>query len=189
MKTELIFSNLSGIEAELLAVLAGDSQTAKGPDAKPAPVLLTGDETVKAAVAAVLVSGEFKGGVNETLLLHAPAGLKAKRLLLVGVGKLAKATAHSVRTAAGTAVRFAKPRGIREVTLALPRVDVAGSAHAGSSAEGIPAEAMPLQAVARAAVEGALVGDMDTDTYRSERKDQSEQQFTLPCPKTPADEP
>jgi leucyl aminopeptidase len=161
----MFFDALAGIETELLAVLAGDGQTVKGPDAKPAPVLLTGDETVKGAAAAVLASGEFKGGTNETLLLHAPAGLKAKRLLLVGVGKLAKATAHSVRNAAGTAVRFAKPRGIREVALALPE---------GGALEGA--------ASARAAAEGAVVGDMDTDTYRSERKDQSVRQFTLACP-------
>jgi leucyl aminopeptidase len=178
MRTELVFDALVGVETELLAVLAADGQTGKGPeakpaaglDAKPAPMLLTGDEAVKAAAAAVLASGEFKGGTNETLLLHAPAGLKAKRLLLVGVGKLGKATAHSVRNAAGTAVRFAKPRGIREVVLALPT---------GGALEGA--------ASARAAVEGAVAGDMDTDTYRSERKDQSVRQFTLAYPEAAAD--
>ena len=65
----------------------------KAPDAKPQPVLLTADAAVLAAAAAVLASGEFKAGANETLLLHAPAGLAAKRLLLVGLGKQAKATA------------------------------------------------------------------------------------------------
>ncbi len=120
MKTELSFATPAGIETELLAVLAADAQTAKGPDAKPQPVLLTGDEAVKSAAAAVLATGEYKAGANETLLLHAPAGLKAKRLLIVGLGKQAKATIHNVRNAAGTAVRFAKPRGIRELTLALP---------------------------------------------------------------------
>jgi leucyl aminopeptidase len=161
MQTELAFDVLAGIETELLAVLAADTQTAKGPDAKPAPVLLTADEAVKAAAAAVLAGGEFKGGSNETLLLHAPAGLKAKRLLIVGLGKAAKATAHSVRNATGTAVRFAKPRGIREVTLALPVSDVLDAA--GS---------------ARATAEGAVVGDFDADTYRSDRKDVSVQKFT-----------
>ena len=92
MRTELSFANLSGIETELLAVLAADTQTAKGPDAKPEPVLLTADAAVKAAAAAVLASGEYKAGANETLLLHAPAGLAAKRLLIVGLGKQAKAT-------------------------------------------------------------------------------------------------
>src|ERR1700727_2118562 len=127
MRTDLSFTPLAQIETELLAVLATDTQTAKGPDAKPQPVLLTGDAAVRAAAAAVLTSGEYKAGANETVLLHAPAGLKAKRLLIVGVGKKGKATVHAVRNAAGTAVRFAKPRGIREVTLALPENFAKGS--------------------------------------------------------------
>ncbi|MGA9672540.1 MAG: leucyl aminopeptidase [Terracidiphilus sp.] len=166
MKTDLSFANLAGIETGLLAVLAIDTQTSKEKDAKPEPVLLTTDDAVKAAAATVLASGEFKAGANETLLLHAPAGLAAKRLLLVGLGKQAKATAHSVRNAAGTAVRFTKPRGIRELVLALPE----------NFSES------PLHAVVRAAVEGAFVGDYDPDTYRSDRKDQSVQSFTLAAP-------
>jgi leucyl aminopeptidase len=117
---------------------------------------------VKSAVAAVLSSGEYKAGANEALLLHAPAGLKAKRLLIVGLGKRAKATVHSVRNAAGTAVRFTKPRGIRDLVFALPE-----------------AELLPPGPCARAAVEGAFVGDYDPDTYRSDRKDLSVQSFTL----------
>jgi leucyl aminopeptidase len=162
MKTELSFANLAAIETELLAVAAVDTQTAKGPDAKPAPALLTTDEAVKAAAAAVLGSGEYKAGSNETVLIHAPAGLKAKRLLIVGLGKKAKATVHSVRSAAGTAVRFTKPRGIRELVFALPELD--GLAAAAS---------------ARAAAEGAVVGDFDADTYRSDRKDVCVQSFVL----------
>jgi leucyl aminopeptidase len=125
MKTQLVFANLAAIETEMLAVIAGDVQTAKGAGAKPEPVLFTGDAKLKAAAAAVLASGEFKAGANETLLLHAPAGLAAKRLLIVGVGKTSKATAHSVRSAAGTAIRFAKPRGIRDVAFALPKRRIA----------------------------------------------------------------
>ena len=161
MKTELSFANFAGIETELLAVLATDTQTAKGPDIKAQPVLLSNDEAVKAAAAAVLASGEYKAGANETLLLHAPAGLAAKRLLIVGLGKQAKVTVHSVRNAAGTAVRFAKPRGIRELALALPEAGV------------VPGLELPPGPCARAAVEGAFVGDFDPDTYRSDRKDLS----------------
>ena len=162
MQTELSFANLVGIETELLAVAAADAQTSKEPDAKPAPVLLTEDAAVKAAAAAVLASGEYKAGANETLLLHAPAGLKAKRLLIVGLGKQAKATVDKVRNAAGTAIRFTKPRGIRELVFALP---VSGGLAAVQST--------------RAAIEGAFVGDFDPDTYRSDRKDQSVESFTL----------
>jgi leucyl aminopeptidase len=165
MRTQLSFAPLSQIKTELLAVLAIDTQTDKAPDAKPQPVLLTADAAVKAAAATILASGEFKAGANETILLHAPAGLAAKRLLLVGLGKQAKATANSVRNAAGTVVRFIKPRGIRELVLALPVHDLI----------------LPL-AGTRAAVEGAFVGDFDSDTYRSERKDQSTESFTLAAP-------
>jgi leucyl aminopeptidase len=162
MKTQVLYSDLAAIETELLAVVAADTQTAKGKDAKPELILLTTNEAVKAAAAAVLTSGEFKGGANETLLLHAPAGLAAKRLLLIGAGKLAKATAHSVRAAAGTAVRAAKPRGIRDVVFALP---VAGE--------------LPPGPCSRASLEGALLADYDWDTYRSDRKDQGVYSFTL----------
>jgi leucyl aminopeptidase len=99
------------------------------------------------------------------VLLHAPAGLIAKRLLLVGLGKQAKATADKVRNAAGTAVRFVKPRGIRELVFALPE-----------------SELLPPGPCTRAAVEGTFVGDFDPDTYRSDRKDQSVKSFTLAAP-------
>jgi leucyl aminopeptidase len=167
MRTQLSFAPLSQIETELLAVLAADTQTGIAPDDKPQPVLLTADPAVQAAAAAVLASGEFKAGANETVLLHNPTGLAAKRLLLVGLGKQAKATANSVRFAAGTAVRFIKPRGIRELVLVLPESD--------------PIK-LPHTASVRAAVEGAFVGDFDPDTYRSERKDQSVESFTLAAP-------
>jgi leucyl aminopeptidase len=165
MKTKLSFAPLAGIETELLAVLAADTQTSKAPDAKPTPVLLTADEAVQAAAKTLLESGEFKAGANETVLLHAPAGLAAKRLLLVGLGKQDGATVNSVRNAAGTAVRFVKPRGIRELVFALP-----------------VAEQLPAAACTRAAIDGAFVGDFDPDTYRSDRKDQSIQFFTLAAP-------
>ena len=57
MKTQLSFASPSAIDTELLAVLATDTQTEKGPDAKPLPVLLTSDAAIKAAAAGVLASG------------------------------------------------------------------------------------------------------------------------------------
>ncbi|MGO9776828.1 MAG: leucyl aminopeptidase [Terracidiphilus sp.] len=165
MNTQLSFAPLAGIETEVLAVLSADTQTGKAPDAKPQPVLLTSDAAVQAAAASVLLSGEYKAGANETVLLHAPAGVAAKRLLLVGLGKQTKATADKVRNAAGTAVRFVKPRGIRELVFALPE-----------------SELLPPGPCTRAAVEGAYVGDFDPDTYRSDRKDQSVESFTLAVP-------
>ena len=167
MRTTLSFTALSTISTDILAVFAVDTQTAKGPDAKPTPTLLTSDAPVQAAAAAVLSSGEYKAAANETILLHTPAGLAAKRLLIVGLGKKGKATLHSVRNAAGTAVRYTKPRGIRELALALP--------------ENFSESLLPA-GLARAIAEGATVGDFDSDTYRSDRKDLSVQSFILAAP-------
>jgi leucyl aminopeptidase len=162
MKTQLSFDLPAGTDTELLAVLAWDTQTQKGPDAKPEPTLLTADEQITAAVKSVLAGGEFKAAANETLLLHAPAGLKAKRLLVVGLGKQARATVHLVRQAAGTAVRFCKPRGLKELVLVLPEPGL-----------------FPLGPCCRAVAEGAVTADFDADTYRSERKDLSVNSFML----------
>ncbi len=149
--------------------MAVETQTGKVADAKPQPVLRTADPAVRAAAAAVRTRGEDKASAKETLPPHAPAGLAAKRLLIVGLGKAAKATSHNVRNAAGTAVRFTKPRGIRELVLALPET----TTDFAKLAAGV---------CARTAIEGAFVGDYDPDTYRSDRKDLSVQLFTLTAP-------
>jgi leucyl aminopeptidase len=165
MRTELTQAPLAQIETELLAVFAADAQSSKEKDAKPQPALLAADEAVQAAAAAALASGEFKAAANETLLLHAPAGLKTKRLLVVGLGKQSKLKLEAVRNAAGVAVRFLKPRSLRALALALP-----------------VSKDLDLPAAARAAIEGAILGDFDSDAYRTDRKDQSIQSLTVAAP-------
>ena len=118
---------------------------------------MTAGSAVAKATAAILSSGEFAAGSGETVLLHAPDGFKAERILLVGLSKL---STTEVRKAAGAAVRFAKPRKLRELSIVIP--------------EGLD----PLAAT-RALVEGAYIGDFDSDTYRSDRKDQSIEQLNV----------
>src|SRR5579884_2936772 len=160
MKTTLQIGNATAIETELLVVFSTDKTAGK--DTIPEISLLAGEEAVKKAAASVLTTGEFSSGNNEPVLLHAPQGLKAKRLLLIGLGKSAKANTHDVRKAAGAAVRFAKPRKLRELAIVMPE----GSA-------------FDAAATARAIVEGAILADFDPDTYRSDRKDQSIQALTV----------
>ena len=169
MKAKLKFAAPSTVIADLLVVLAVDKNTSKEKTAVAEPVLLSKDAAVLKAADSILKGGEFKAGCCETLLIHAPQGLQAKRLLIVGLGKTAKATVAEIRKAAGTAVRFAKPRGIREATLVL--------------AEGVvPETQLPPGPCTRAALEGAYIGDFDPDTYRSDRKDQALQSFAVVIP-------
>jgi leucyl aminopeptidase len=161
MKTELHFTPAASAETELLAVFAADSSSSKDKDAKPEVSLLTSDEAIRKAAGYVLSTGEFKAEPNETLLLHAPEGLAAARLLIVGLGKAEKITPHVIRKAAGAAVRFAKPRGLRSLAILVPEGDLD---HARST---------------RAIAEGAILADFDSDTYRTDRKDRSIQSLSI----------
>jgi leucyl aminopeptidase len=158
MHTKLISAKVDRLSSGLLVIFALDSAGKK--QSKPVIKLLTSGGPLAKATADVLSSGEFAAASCETILLHAPAGFKAERILLVGLGKL---TPGEVRKAAGTAVRFAKPRKLRELTITVP--------------DGLD----PFTAT-RALVEGAYLGDFDPDTYRTDRKDQSIQQLNVLAP-------
>jgi leucyl aminopeptidase len=179
MDTKLLFQDAAGFQTPLLAVFAVD--IAVGKDAEPLLALLTTSDAVTNAAAKVLASGEFKATLGETLLLHGPGGLKADRLLVVGLGKakglsvvgLANAKGLSldeVRKGAGAAVRSAKPLGVREMAIAFPEDHALADEHL---------ETLPCDLLARALVEGAELAEMDWDTYRSDRKDRSVRALTV----------
>jgi leucyl aminopeptidase len=151
MKTTSIQKNPAVVETELLVIFAVNKADKKDTKATPVIELLHADEGVKAAVSSALAAGEFTGSSCETLLLHQPAGLAAKRLLVIGLGKVSMA---ELRKAAGTAIRFAKPRKIREVALLAP---------AG----------LDDKLTGRALAEGAGLANYDSDTYRTDRLDRS----------------
>src|ERR1700692_3339095 len=162
MDTQLIFQDPSRIVTPLLAVFAVD--ITPGKTEEPLPALLTTSDAVIDASAQVLESGEFKAARGETVLVHAPSGLKAERLLLVGLGKAKTLSVEQVRKAAGTAVRAAKPRGLRSVAIVFPEDHALSDDHL---------EELPCLLTARVIVEGMALGEKDWDTYKSDRKDQS----------------
>ncbi|MBN8732881.1 MAG: leucyl aminopeptidase [Acidobacteria bacterium] len=71
-----------------------------------------------AALAQLYSSGEYKGKPLDLVLLHAPAGLAAQRLILAGCGKLDDCKPATVRKAAGAALRLAKGK-TKSVAIAL----------------------------------------------------------------------
>jgi leucyl aminopeptidase len=155
MQTKFISAKLDRVSSPLLVIFAVD--TAEKKQTKPVIKLLTTNGALAKAAAIILNSGEFAAGSCETVLLHSPDGLKAERVLLIGVAKL---TPAEIRKAAGAAVRYAKPRKLRELAIAIP-------------------EGLDTLAASKAVVEGAYIGDFDSDTYRSDRKDQSIEQLSV----------
>ena len=168
MNTRLLFQDAAGFGTPMLAVFAVDVSTGK--DAEVLPALLTTSDAISDAAARFLATGEFKATLGETLLLHAPNGVKAERMLLVGLGKAKGLTPDAVRKGAGTAVRTCKPRGVRGLAIAFPE-------DRALSDEQL--ESLPCQMTARALVEGAELADLDWDTYKSDRKDRSIETLTV----------
>ena len=173
MDTRLLFQDAAGFATPMLAVFAVDISI--GHDGEPLPALLTTSDAVTNAAAKVLASGEFKATLGETLLVHAPNGLKAERLLIVGMGKAKTLSVSEVRKAAGTAIRAAKPRGLREMAIAFPEEHALSDEHL---------EELPCPLTSRALVEGAALAEMDYDTYRSDRKDRSVETLTVVAKET-----
>jgi leucyl aminopeptidase len=157
MNTKLVQGNAAQVATELLAVAVVDA----GEKDKPNVQVLSADQAVQAAAKDLLSGGEVTGKLGETTLLHRPQGLAAKRLLLVGVGKAKTFSPVELRKAAGTAVRFLKPKSIRSFAFAVPEIS-------GGTAEAV-----------RATIEGAFVGNFDPDVYKSDRKDQRVEEITL----------
>jgi leucyl aminopeptidase len=171
MDTKLLFTDTPTFTTPLLAVFAVDLAADK--NAPPQPALLNAEGSILSAAHAALTSGEFKAALGEIAILHAPSGIAAERLLLVGLGKAKDLSLDRLRKGAGTAVRAAKPRSIRSLAIAFP--------DAPASVD------LPALLIARALFEGAVFGQEDYDTYRSDRKDLSVNSLTLIAPESSAE--
>jgi len=156
MKTNLSVANPAEVETECLAVVVLD----QGSKDKTEVSIQASDAAIKDVAAEVIGTGEVTGKTFETTLLHHPAKLKAKRLLLLGGGKANNFTASELRKLGGAAVRFFKPKGIRSFAFLAP-------------------ENIKSDEAVKAIVEGAFVGDFDPDTYKSDRKDQKIDSITV----------
>ena len=123
MKTTISSTTPSAVETEsLVAVVLDHSNAASnGKEKKPELKVDTSDQSVQAAAADLLASGEVSGKPFETNLLHKPASLKAKRLLLISAGGAKSFSSYDLRRIAGAAVRSLKSRGIRRFAFIAPQ--------------------------------------------------------------------
>src|SRR5271167_1146558 len=109
------------------------------------------DQTANGLLRSLAKSGELTGKTLEMTLIHAPAGLKAARLLLVGAGKREQFTSSTLRKIAGAALRYLKARSVKQIAFL-----VRENAAAEESAQTI--------------AEGALAANFESDKYKTEKK-------------------
>jgi leucyl aminopeptidase len=96
-------------------------------------------------------SGEFTGKALDISVLHRPAGMKAKRLVLAGGGKRDKFDSSGLRRLAGAVLRSLKCKGVRGVVFALD-------------------DTFRSDEFAAAVVEGAILGDFESHRYKTDPK-------------------
>src|ERR1700744_1358751 len=173
MTSRLLFQDPAGFVTPLLVVFAVDIAT--GPTDRASPALLTTSDALAQAAAPWFGTGEFKAKLAEPLLLRRPDGIKAERVMVIGLGKAKSLTANELRRGAGTAIRLARPRGLRDIAIAFPEDRALSDEHI---------DTLPCYLAARAVAEGALLADFDIDVYRTDRKDQSIQSVTVLFPDT-----
>ena len=142
---------IENLSADVVAVPLAELEPAKW----KAPARLAAlDAVLGGRIADAIRCGDFSGKRGESLTLHAPAGAKAKRVLLLGSGADAKLDLGALRDLAAAAVRDGGARKAGQVALVAP-----------SSRRIKPAAA--VQALA----EGAVLGGYKFDAYLASQKD------------------
>ena len=127
------------------------------------------DKAVNGRLRALLASGEFTGQLGQVSILHSATGerLRAKRVVLVGLGKRPEASLDKLRQAVGKAAKAVREVGAKSFSIPVPGLIRAGIG--GARANGAP-ETGPIDSndAAQAMVEGALLGLYQFNVYRTE---------------------
>jgi leucyl aminopeptidase len=154
MQIQLENQPYSSIQADALVTYIFDKEN------KIDGILADIDHAMDGRLAALAATGELTGKSLETVLVHFPEGLDAKRLLLIGAGKPEKFSASDLRKIAGTALRYLKSRGVKKF------VFLAREGERGPTA-------------AQAVTEGLGVADFESNKYQTEKKATKEIQSVL----------
>jgi leucyl aminopeptidase len=122
-------------------------------DDEPRGVAAIIDKALDGAVTALRQEGEFAGKPKQQSMLQTQGRLKAKKVILIGLGKPEKLTLEGMRQAAGSAAQYA--RGLGASTLAVTIED----AEQGT---------ISLAEAAQAVAEGMVLGLYRFDKFKTE---------------------
>src|ERR1700731_757378 len=111
------------------------------------------DQSANGLLRNLAKSGELTGKSLEMTLIHAPAGLKAARLLLVGAGKREQFSSATLRKIAGAALRYLKARSVKQFAF-------------------LVREAAPAEDSAQTLAEGSLAANFEADKYKTDKKNE-----------------
>lgn len=115
------------------------------------------DMAVDGLISGLIKRGEFKGKADEILFLIPPAGLKVKRILLLGLGEKEKFTIDKLRQTSANAGKEMRNKGIKNFAMNIP------------SPTPLP-QGEGAKRVGQAIAEGLLLGLYQFEEYKTEKK-------------------
>ncbi len=147
MESQGINGNFTQAGVEALVVAVFKNESVKDPAVKEL------DDLTGGQITAALKSEEIKGEAGDTAMFRISSanGVKANRVLVVGVGERDKYRAADVAVASGTAARYLRKCNVKSFAI-LPR----------SSGEAID--------TAQNAVQGAITSQFELDKYKTKDK-------------------
>jgi leucyl aminopeptidase len=113
-------SSVAPDSADAACVVVGVYEDATSPAASAV------DTAGNGALTRLKESGDFTGKPGATLVLHGLAGVKAPRVVLVGLGREAALDAHAYRRACGEAGNVLKQLPVSNAVAFLPEVGIGG---------------------------------------------------------------
>jgi leucyl aminopeptidase len=142
MRIEFQARNYTDLACDLLAYPVFENE------ARESPSLKALDKATRGVAGTVLSTGEFKPELHRACLIHRPARLKARRLVLVGAGKEPEFSLGRLREVAGTAVRVARQSRCKSVALLMRG-------------------GFPAPESTQVSAEGALYGNYESEIYKT----------------------
>jgi leucyl aminopeptidase len=117
------------------------------------------DQALNGAISEVIASGDFTGEAGEISVLYPRGALRAKRVLVVGLGKSSEFDLNGVRKAAAVAIRRARELNARSVASIVHGAGLAG---------------LPIVESAQATAEGSLLAlyRFDADKQKPARENE-----------------
>ena len=97
---------------------------------------------------------EFKGAKGDEVVLYDPAGTKARRALLIGLGPAAKIDREALRSAAGRVVKSALKKKLKDISFIIPSLTPPG---------------IEIETLIEAVLEGAGLANHRFERYKSQK--------------------
>jgi len=85
------------------------------------------DKLIRKKISKLIDSGDLSGALGQTVLLHAPEGLRAKRVLLVGLGKKSDFDQKKFGRAVGAVAMALKKYALSDAADTLVNLDIKGT--------------------------------------------------------------